>query len=131
MSDMKKVVICASNTFYHEAEQWKKVLENNGHDVIKKVEKLNPNSEYQTVYADHYKRITESDMLFILNLEKNGIKDYVGPSVFAEIAFAIGLNISFGKEIKIYVLNPLPKNLSYSSELTLWKKLGWIKLWDR
>lgn len=128
---MKKVVICASNTFYEDAEKWKPKLENLGYKVIKSVEKLDNNSieNYSVSHESHYKKILDCDILFILNLEKNQIKNYIGPSVFAEIAFAIGLNLSLKKKIKIYCLNPIPLNLSYSTELNLWYNLGWISSW--
>ena len=63
----------------------------------------------------------------MLNLEKKGIPGYIGSSVFAEIAFAIGLNLVFGKNIQVFYLNPYPKDLPYSDELTKWESLGWIK----
>ena len=84
---------------------------------------------YAKGHKRHYQKITESDIVFVLNLEKRGIKNYIGPSVFAEIAFAIGLNLALRKNIKIYCLNQLPKNLPYSPELELWKNAGWIRFW--
>jgi hypothetical protein len=126
----KKVVICNSATFHKEAEEWKGKLEEEGYEVIKIPEyDIKSLNEYQTGHTKHYRKITEADTLFVLNLEKNGIADYIGPSVFAEISFAIGLNISLGKKIEIFCLNQLPQNLSYSDELNKWKELGWIKFW--
>ncbi|MBU3957594.1 MAG: hypothetical protein KKB25_00795 [Nanoarchaeota archaeon] len=127
---MKKVVICASENFHKEAEEWKSKLENEGFSVIRSIELIEKTAEaYRDTHTDHYKKITEADILFVLNLEKKGVKNYIGPSVFAEIAFAIGLNIALGKKTEIYCLNPLPENIPYSDELELWKKLGWIKFW--
>ncbi|MCK4634777.1 MAG: hypothetical protein KAT37_02800 [Candidatus Aenigmarchaeota archaeon] len=128
---MKKVVICASRFLLKEAKEYKRKLENKGYAVIRCPQLIDQDSleAYQTTHIEHYKKIIESDILFILNIEKNGISNYIGPSVFAEIAFAIGLNISLGKEITVYCLNPLPEELSYSEELKSWKELGWIKIW--
>jgi hypothetical protein len=102
-----------------------------GYNVIRNIQnlKLKSQDKYKTTHIGHYKKIVETDILFILNLEKNKIKNYIGPSVFAEIAFAIGLNVTLNKKIEIYILNPLPENLLYTTELKLWEKLGWIKLW--
>lgn len=82
---------------------------------------------YRNEFTDHYKAINRADAIIALNLEKKGIKGYVGAGVFAEIAFAVGLNRVFDKKIDVYYLNELPDSLPYSDELNLWKKLGWIK----
>ena len=126
---MEKVVICASRSLLNEAQEYKKRLENKGYKVIRCPQLVDQSSleEYKSTHTDHYKKITRCDILFILNLEKNGIQNYIGPSVFAEISFAIGLNISQGKNIQIHCTNPLPDGLPYSEELKLWKDLGWIK----
>jgi hypothetical protein len=123
----KKITICASGTFVKEAKQWQKILEEDNYLVIKIPKPLK--GGYVKIHSLHYKKIAESDMLFILNIDKRGIKNYIGPSVFAEIAFAIGLNLVLRKRIKIFCLNPISKNLPYSKELLLWQKLRWIKRW--
>ncbi len=124
---IKKVVICASGVFIREAEQWQKKLEKNNYAVIKIPKRLK--GDYVKIHRLHYKKIAESDILFVMNLDRSGAKNYIGPSVFAEMAFAIGLNLVVGKRIKVFCLNPLPKNLPYSTELLLWEKIGWLKRW--
>ncbi len=128
---MKKIVICASRHLYKKSREWKKKLENMGYEVLKYPEPVNQDSlkDYQTEHTNHYREITETDILFILNLTKDKKPNYIGPSVFAEIAFAVGLNISLNKKIKIYYLNPLPDKLPCSEELKLWQQLGWINPW--
>ena len=127
---MKKVVICSSRIFQKQAQQWKQKLEKLGYNVIKIPILADQNSleEYKNAHTSHYKKIVETDILLVLNIEKNNIPNYVGPSVFAEIAFAIGLNIAFEKNIQIYCINDLPENSHYAEELKLWKKLNWIKI---
>ena len=126
---MKKVVICASAVFYQEAQKWKTKLEDMGYEVIRTIQSIGENdiNQYQTTHQEHYTKMAECDIVFVLNLEKRDIPGYVGSSVFAEIAFAIGLNIVFNKNIQIFYLNPIPDGLPYSDELTKWQKLGWIK----
>lgn len=123
----KKITICASNAFITEAEKWKRQLEEKGYEIIKIPVVLNSN--YEEIHKLHYAKIVESDIVFILNLKKNGVENYIGPSVFAEIAFTIGLNLVLDKKIEIFCLNEIPDNLSYSEELLLWRELGWIKKW--
>ncbi len=122
-----KVTICSSASFINEAEQWKKKIESKGFNVIQIPLLLEGN--YREVHSSHYKSITQSDLVFVLNLDKNGVEGYIGPSVFAEIAYAIGLNISMGKKIDIFCLNPIPSELPYSKELLLWRDMGWIGQW--
>ncbi|MBU1092782.1 hypothetical protein KJ836_03905 [Patescibacteria group bacterium] len=126
---MKKVVICASAVFYQEAQEWKYRLESMGYEVIRIIQSISENDidQYQKIHREHYAKMAECDMVFALNLEKRGISGYIGSSVFAEIAFAIGLNLVFNKNIQILYLNPIPNNLPCSDELTKWQKLGWIK----
>ncbi|MBN1263748.1 MAG: NUDIX hydrolase [Candidatus Pacebacteria bacterium] len=54
---------------------------------------------------DYYEKIKKSDAILVINKTKKGIKGYIGGNTFLEMGFAHVL----GK--KIYVLNPLPKNL--------------------
>ncbi len=124
---MEKITICASASLSREIKVWKLKLERQGYRVIQFPPKTL--KSYAKGHKNHYRKIKESDIVFILNLDKRGIKNYIGPSVFAEIAFAIGLNLAFRKKIKIYCLNPLPKDLPYSRELELWKRIGWIRFW--
>lgn len=126
---MKKVVICASYHFQNEFEHWKQKLESGGYEVILYPQEIKGDflRTYPQVYKEHYEKISQTDILFVLNLDKNGVSNYIGPSVFAEISHAIGLNVAQNKNIEIYCLNPLPKDLVYSCELELWGKLGWIK----
>jgi len=126
---MSKIVICSSAKFYDQAQEWKETLESQGFEVIRAVQSIDPSSlsQYENTHREHYEKMAESDIVFILNLEKNGIEGYIGASVFAEIAFAIGLNLTLKKNIQIWLLNPIPKESQYLDELTKWEKLGWIK----
>lgn len=126
----KKITICASGSLAKKIKAWKSKLERQGYRVIKSPLK-DVSGNYPKIHQDHYKKMAASDIVFVLNVKKNGIKNYIGPSVFAEIAFAIGLNLALRKKIKIYCLNPLPKNLPYSHELELWEKAGWINFWRK
>jgi hypothetical protein len=127
----EKIIICSSISFWEEINQWREKLEKENYSVIKYPEKLSgeflPN--YKKEFSEHYQMIAESDILFILNLRKNGIDGYIGAGVFAEIAFAIGLNRTYNKKIKVFCLNRIPGSLPYSEELKYWEELGWIKFW--
>ncbi|MDP2741546.1 MAG: hypothetical protein Q8O66_02595 [bacterium] len=132
--EKKKIVICASASFEKETQAWVKKLEKDGCKVTKHPTKIKENflNNYKKSFLDCYRAIPRADMVFVLNLEKNGIPGYIGPGVFAEIAFAIGINKVLNKKINIFYLNPIPKNgLSYCSELKSWQDLGWIKIFQK
>ena len=116
---MKKVVICASAVFYEQAQEWKQQLEGLGYSVIRSIQRLDSGDleQYRQAHTEHYSRLSECDMVFVLNPEKHDKDGYIGPSVFAEIAFAIGLNNALGKQIQVCCLNPWPDDLPYSDEL--------------
>jgi hypothetical protein len=127
----EKIVICSSMSFSKEISEWKDKLEKENYELIKYPEKTDGEflSGYKIEFSDHYQKITETDILFILNLNKNNIDGYIGAAVFAEIAFAIGLNRTCNKNIKVYCLNKFPDTLPYSEELKLWVDLGWLNFW--
>lgn len=58
----------------------------------------------------HYKEITESDAVLVLNFDKNGIKNYIGGNTLMEIGFA------YVHYKKIFLLNPIP-DMAYKDEL--------------
>ena len=134
MSPPKKITICASISFWDDIVNWKDKLTKDGYDAIQYPKQLSDDflSNYNTEFTKHYQQITKSDIVLILNMQKNGVDGYIGAAVFAEIAFAIGLNRTFRAEtpIEVYCLNPFPDSLSYAEELQHWVDLEWLKFWQ-
>jgi len=58
----------------------------------------------------HYNNILASDAVFIVNLEKNGIKNYIGGNVLIELGQA------YVNDKKIFLLNPIP-DMPYTEEI--------------
>lgn len=132
--EKKKLVICASASFEKEIIYWKNKLERQGFKVIKYPQAIKGNllKNYQKEFSEHYRAIAQADVLFILNLEKKGISGYIGPGVYAEIAFTLGINKTLNKHIEVYYLNHIPNNLlPYSDELDLWRELGWTQIFNK
>lgn len=129
-----KLVICSSASFEKEIIDWKNKLEKNSFEVIKYPVKIKGDlyKGYEKEFSEHYKAIARADILLALNLEKKDIQGYIGSGVFAEMAFAIGLNKVLDKKIEVCYLNHFSEEiLPYSDELKLWQELGWIKLFDK
>lgn len=122
---MKSVVICCSISAADKVLSIKKELEvlgfivkipfgvqqyvDNDYKHLSKEERFGDKKQ-RNLIAEHYKKITESDYVLIINDEKDGKENYIGGNTFLEMGFAHVL------EKKMFVLNPLPV-VSYSDEL--------------
>jgi diphthamide synthase subunit DPH2 len=115
-----KITLCNSVSFIEEAKKIRKELTNKGHNVFvapymdsdsKELERILSDREkylndFKPVFIkEHFNNILKSDAILVINLEKNGIKNYVGGSTFAEIIFA------FYNNKKIFLLNPIPEEI--------------------
>jgi len=55
--------------------------------------------------------IKNGDAILVCNFDKNGIKNYIGGNTLLEIGFA------HVNDKKIFLLNPIPEDVSYADEL--------------
>lgn len=115
---MKIFLIC-SKSFYDRIPTIKKELELMGHTVTLPNSYDNPllENEYRDLgkeehsqwKAKMFKRSTDviggTDSVFVLNLEKNGVKNYIGGATFLEMYDAFRM----GK--KIYLYNDIPEGM--------------------
>ena len=128
-----KITICNSVRFFREAVEVKAKLEEMGHQAT-----THPMSVYfrgQNVHVmdyytarknewneeieelkgqlmrDHFEKIRDSDAVLVINLDKDGKKNYIGGNTFLEMGVAFAL----GK--KIFVLNAIPEDSPYREEL--------------
>ena len=120
-----KITICASVDFTPKIIEIKKELEGMGHTAnipyfttmilngemrFEDYLKAKENGDFdlrQKQSVDMMQRywdfIKNSDAILVLNLEKKGIKNYIGGSTLMEMGFA------YGFEKKIYFYNPIPE----------------------
>jgi len=130
-----KITVCGSIAFYDEMLDAKKKLEVLGHEIdlppleIKDENgKMIPIKEYyerrkketketgwiwdrkEFAMKMHFKKIEWADSILIMNFDKNGIKDYIGPNTLMEM----GLAFHLGK--KIYLFNSIP-DMIYKEEI--------------
>lgn len=59
----------------------------------------------------HYKHICQSDAILVVNLEKNGIKNYIGGNVLIEMGQA------YVNDKAIFLLNEIPRDMPYTPEI--------------
>lgn len=95
-------------------------LEKLGHDAFitdlhksmigksdEEIEKIKLHQKYnEDAIREFWNAMQGADAVFVLNLDKNGIKNYIGGNTLMEIGFAHVLNQ------KIFMLNPIP-DMSY------------------
>lgn len=127
-SFMKKVVISGSSKLQEKLITWKEYFEQKGYEVIdypKQVSKEN----LKDIYKSFYESLEKTDVLFLMNEERKGIKGYIGPSSMAEVIYTIMLNQIHNKKIEIYILNMPSREVSCYDEIKLFLENGWIKMY--
>ncbi|EKD58977.1 MAG: hypothetical protein ACD_56C00015G0005 [uncultured bacterium] len=117
-----QITICASMSFAEKIFEVEKSLKEYGHEVFvhknvkKHLEKEFSSSENiqdkmdDDVIRIYFEKIKNSDLILVLNYDKNGIANYIGGNVFLEIGFAHVLNKG------IYLINEIPE-VSYKDEI--------------
>lgn len=60
---------------------------------------------------EHYKNICDSHAILVINAEKDGMKNYIGPNVLIEMGQA------FVNDKKIFLLNNIPLNVPHTDEV--------------
>ena len=130
---MKKIVIAGSAKFCDEMSEWKEYFENKGHEVInypKKIDQRNA-QEYQHVYIKFFESLNETDILFVVNENKNGIEGYIGAETFAELTYALIQKKVNGQNKKIYLLKMPSEEVVCYTEIRNFVELGWIEIFDK
>lgn len=130
---MKKLVIASSAKFQKEIEIWKTYFINKGYNVINYPKKINQDNseEYKIAHTGFFKSLIETDILFVLNEDKNGIEGYIGAETFAELSYTIVQNIINNTNKKIYLLKMPTEEVTCYMEIKNFIKLGWIEIFNK
>lgn len=131
---MKKIVISGSSKLKSKVKYWVNYFENLNYEILDYPRYIAQN-EYKTklptIYKNFYNALEHTDVYFLMNEEKNGIKGYIGASSIAEITYVVILNLIHNKNIDIYILNMPSKEVSSYDEIKFWLDMGWIKLFNK
>ncbi|KKQ28224.1 MAG: Maf-like protein [Candidatus Magasanikbacteria bacterium GW2011_GWC2_37_14] len=115
--------------FAEKAREVEKWFKDNGHQAQgsifidgflglnneeKETLKLKQKYEHDAI-REHWRVIQESEVVLILNYDKNNIPNYIGGNSFLEMGFAYILNKP------IYLLNPIPAMPFYETEIIAMK----------
>lgn len=80
-------------------------------EKIKIEQKMN-----QDAIREFWRKMQGADAVLVINIDKNGIKNYIGGNTFLEMGFAHVLNQ------KIFLLNPIPEMI-YTTEIVAMKPI--------
>lgn len=130
---MKKLVISGSSKLQNKVNYWIDYFTSKNYEILdypKLIEQENYMTELPIVYKDFYTALENTDVFFLMNEEKNGIKGYIGASAIAELTYVVILNLIHNKNIDIYILNMPSEEVSSYDEVKFWLDKGWIKLYD-
>lgn len=121
------MAIAGSSKFYRESLDYKMLLENAGYKVFAYITADGDNN-WRKTYEDYYARLMRADDIFVLNLNKKGIKGYIGYETFAELSHMVVRKIN-GEDVNIY-LHQLPsRKCGCYDEISEMYKHGWLKIW--
>lgn len=132
-----KIAICGSIVFSREMGEIAKELEVKGYEVhlpfyaMKILKGEVSHEDFMTekeksgdakfreeagedLIKRYFKLINESDAVLVLNLDKKGIKNYIGGNTLIEMGFAYVL------DKKIFLYNPIPE-MGYTDEIKAMK----------
>lgn len=84
--------------------------------------------EYKETYESFYENLNKTDDLLLLNLDKKGIKGYIGYKSFAELSFLVVKKIQNNPNHKIYIYKMPSEEVSCYEEINHFINLGYIEL---
>ncbi len=120
-----KIGIVGSMHLAKKIAEIKSELERGGHSVMmnslaseflgksdEEIDKMKQEQKlHQDAMMDFWKQLREVDAILVVNLDRKGIKNYIGGNTLMEIGFAYVLGQ------KIYFYNPIPEIEYYKTEL--------------
>lgn len=121
-SSSKRVVLCGSMSSHAIMEAISRQLSSRGiravipesDDKWAGVDDATMRKVKRKASLKHFELIRNdsTDAILVVNVDKNGVSDYIGPNAFAEIA------VAFAENRRIFLLHGMPH--AYADELEAW-----------
>lgn len=129
---MKKIVLSGSASLQKEINELRDKLQNEYQilDYPKPLSKDEFTQAYPQVLKDFLQSIALTDVLLIVNADKNGVRGYVGAQSFAELCFGLSQKLVYGRNIDLYIFQMPEKSVQCYDEIKLWLDFGWISIWN-
>lgn len=112
---------------------WKLFFQNNNYEILdypKPIAEEKFLELYPNIHKSFFENIIKTDILFIMNEDKNGIEGYIGAESYAELTFGLAQNLVYNKSIDLIILKMPSNKVQCYDEIKLWLEIGWIKLFD-
>lgn len=130
---MKKIVIAGSAKLQDKINIWKSFFTEKKYEILdypKPIDEEKFMKLYPSIHKNFFENITKTDILFVMNEDKNNIEGYIGAESYAELTFGLAQNLIYNKNIDLIVLKMPSREVQCYDEIKLWIELGWIKLYD-
>lgn len=129
---MKKLVLSGSAKNQTEVSKFINHFKDN-YEILDYPKVINGDflENYPEVHTNFYKNINKTDVLFLMNYDKNGVKGHIGYAGFGELSVALFLKLTGKRNIEIYIYQMPDKSVPAYDEIELWLKLGYIKLYNK
>lgn len=129
---MKKVVISGSSKLQMELKKWVEYWNKQEDCSVLNWPVPIPEEKFEELYPEEHKiffqHITEADILFVANEDKNGVGGHIGAETFAELAFGLAQKLIYQKPIRLILAQMPSEEVACYEEIELWEKLGWIEV---
>ena len=103
---MKKVVIAGSAKLQKEVDKWLKNFKNQNYEILdypRAIEEYKFMELYPNIHTEFLENITKTDILFLMNEDKNGIVGYIGYVASAELLFGLSQKLIYNKNIELII----------------------------
>ncbi len=130
---MKKVVIAGSAKLQKELDKWLKFFESKNYEILdypKFIEESKFIELYPNIHTEFLENVIKTDILFIMNEDKNDIVGYIGYEAYDELLFGLSQKLIYKKEFELVILKKPCIDVWCYEEIKLWLDLGWIKLYE-
>ena len=128
---MKKVVISGSVALQPQIQKWRQYFLDQNYEILDHPKPI-PADQFAGRYPETYRAFMESikhtDVLFIMNEDRNGTAGYIGAAAFAELAFGLAQRMVEHRKIELLLLKMPGPDVPCYDEVSLWHRLGWIKI---
>jgi hypothetical protein len=126
-----RITLCSSAGFFDKLYAIKDALERRGYEVFlpsmrnfHHLEETALAKIQHDLIREHFRKIDNSDAIYVANYDKNGREGHIGGGVFLEMGKA------FDRSIPIFLMKEVPRESSYREEMIALKPIVVGEDWE-
>lgn len=131
---MKNVVIAGSAKAQSSVNKWVNYFMDKNYLVLD-YPRFIPTDEfmklYPNVHINFFENIQKTDILFVMNEDRDNISGYIGYETYGELLFGLSQKLIYNKSIELILMKMPSEKVGCYEEINLWLKLGWIKIYNK